>query len=237
MKFNKKKKENKMSKKTTSFNIRGNNVSFEMMRDIRFFTNGSNMPNIQSVPIRKVGLTGSGKLLDCRSNASKLAITYGGSEVFGYDVSAETWETEKLERCFFYNPHSVWKTPEGKLVDVTLNSLKREEDTISFIPIGQNNPNDPYYFSDIQIYVVPAMKGFEVQLNYSESHYKYFNRGDIKRNSISIRKLWSLSNTPYLKEFPQKLEKDYVSFSKPSTATGNHFEMRYLPNNTRSRFL
>ena len=231
-----------MSKKTTrNGNIRYDNVSFEMMKDTRFFANGCNMPNIQSVPIRKVGLTGSGKLLDCRSNASKLAITYGGSEVFGYDVSTvfidstETWETKKLERCFFYNPHSVWKPPEGKFIDVTLNSLK--EDTISFIPIGQNNPNDPYYFSDIQIYVVPAMKGFEVQLNYSESHYKYFSRGDVKKNSISIRKLWSLGNTPYLKEYPQKLEKDYVSFSKPSTATGNHFEMRYLPNNSKTSFL
>ena len=213
-------------------NIRGSNVDFDKMKEIRFLTNGCSLPKVEYVPIRKVGITGSGRLLDCRSNVSKIVNTYGGSEISGYDISTEG-------DCILLNPHSIWKTPEGKLVDITLSSLK--EDTISFIPIVENNPTKNYYFSTVQLYISTTglfIDGInQVKLNFQNGNNLYFSKAEIKKGQLDLKQMWVLRSETFLNTFPERLSKDFVSFAEPSTRTGKYFEMRYLPNNTETSFV
>jgi len=84
------------------------------------------MRDVYVVPIRKNGMTGSGIKGDCHGNAIKLQLTYGGKVVLGFLV-------KKLKNRLILLHHSAWMTPEGKLVDITLNWL--DEKIALFAPI------------------------------------------------------------------------------------------------------
>ena len=82
------------------------------------------LPNPIKVPQRKRGLTSSGKELRCHSNVYHLVHLYGGKRMLGYMVQRD----ERGSVGLF--SHSVWITPEKKVVDVT---KKNKRQTSSFI--------------------------------------------------------------------------------------------------------
>jgi len=73
--------------------------------------------NLLMVPRRKRGMTSSGKMGECHGNVYKLVKLYGGHLLFGYGVKKDV--DYKGSRCVQLYTHSVWITPEGKLVDPT----------------------------------------------------------------------------------------------------------------------
>jgi len=191
------------------------------LKKIKFFTRGLKMKKVQSVPIRKRGMTGSGRKEDCHSNVSKLVHTYGGYDVRGYYVVYN-----EPTKTFCFNPHSVWKTPEGKLVDVTLNWI--DDDYISFIPVYECSPCKSYYFSQVQFFVFEN-KNVAVFISIDDDTTIKVSRKECKRGKVRLKDFWGYKENSYFEEHPEKLESDYVSFSKPSTSTGKYFEMRNVP--------
>jgi hypothetical protein len=184
---------------------------------IKFFTKGMKLGKGVSVPIRKIGMTGSGRKLDCHSNVSKLVALYGGSDIRGYEV-----KYHEEEKGFSFNPHSVWKTPEGKLVDVTLNALGIKEDYFWFIPVFECFPNKGYYFSSVQMFV-SEVGTIPLMLELSDHTIVTFSRKDCKRGKLKVADLWGHKEHTFFEEHPEKLDSDYPSFSKPSSATGKTF--------------
>jgi hypothetical protein len=73
------------------------------------------------VPVRIKGLTGNMVKERCHNNVSWLCKRYGGKRVTG-------WYVESSKECTFdLRHHSVWRTPEGKLVDPTLSNEGRKK--------------------------------------------------------------------------------------------------------------
>ena len=168
--------------------------------------------------------------MNCHSNVSKLVSTYGGSEIRGYYVDY----LRKLD-IFSFTPHSVWKTPEGKLVCVTPDEKGSTE--ISFLPFAENNPTKNYY-STALIFLVSKNGDFLIDDVNVGVHKITISKSEIKRGVLDIKKMfWGLIDKPFLVSHKSKVAKDYVSFTKPSTATGKYFKLRTLPNDTESRFL
>jgi len=185
------------------------------LRKIRCFIRGLKLGKSQLVPIRKRGMTGSGVELDCHTNVSKLVHTYGGYDVRGYYVVYK----ENLKTFGFF-PHSVWETPEGKLVDVTLHHWK--EDYVTFFPLHKCIPTKGYHYSQVQFYVsengtVPIRISVDDDINVKVS------RRECKRGQLKLTDFWGFTNKSYFETHPEKLDPDYISFSKPSTATGKTF--------------
>ena len=96
------------------------------------------LSNPIKVPERKRGMTSSGKEYRCHMNVRTISHRYGGKEVLGYMVM---YKNNKLRLW----SHSVWNTPENKLVDVTKKSKdqnswkpnKGDLDNQWFIPISE----------------------------------------------------------------------------------------------------
>ncbi len=187
---------------------------------IKFFIKGMGMKKVQQVPIRKVGLTGSGRLLDCHTNVSKLVYAYGGSDVRGYEVNIHRLDGEDVGISL--NPHSVWKTPEGKLVDVSLNAQGKKEDYLYFIPVYENYHTDGYNFSSIQ-FLVPNDVRLPLVIDLDEENTIKCTRRDIKKKKVGLNLFWGQTKNSYFKEHPSKTEDGYENFSQPSTATGRYF--------------
>ena len=74
------------------------------------------MNRVIKVPQRKRGLTSSGKIRHCHPNFQLLVDTFGGKRMVGYQVIVNRYRHIRLIDLRF---HSVWMTPENKLVDVT----------------------------------------------------------------------------------------------------------------------
>ena len=65
------------------------------------------------VPIRQKGKTSTGRPLCCHINSKWIAERIGGERLVGYEI----YRTD-TDSCVL-NPHSVWITPEGRIVDCT----------------------------------------------------------------------------------------------------------------------
>ena len=67
---------------------------------------------------RLKGVTGSGEKNNCFENVEKLVDRIGGEAVYGWKL----FKNKTLTKNGIYNFafHSIWKTPEGKYVDVTM---------------------------------------------------------------------------------------------------------------------
>jgi len=187
---------------------------------IKFFIKGMGMKKIQQVPIRKVGLTGSGRLLDCHTNVSKLVYAYGGSDVRGYELN--THRLDGKVGYISFTPHSVWKTPEGKLVDVSLNAQGKKEDYLYFIPVYESDHTDGFNFSSVQ-FLVPNDVRLPLFINLDEGKMIECTRRDIKKKRLSFNLFWGQKKNSCFKEHPSKIEDGYENFSQPSTATGKYF--------------
>jgi len=122
MKLNKKQK--KTLKKTNIHSLYSDckevstaDMKSRYLKVIRKLTN----KNPIKVPIRERGMTSTGTPLRCHPNVAVLVSRYGGEKITGYYVDVYEGEDQ-----IALMPHSVWKTPEGKLVDVTKRTSKQD---------------------------------------------------------------------------------------------------------------
>lgn len=95
--------------------------------------------NIIKVKRRKKGMTSSMKPNGCHSNVRILVEQFGGKQLVGYGI----WKKGKVPLYIYY--HSVWITPEGKVIDPTSsNDEGKKEET--------KNEREYTYFSPVFIY-------------------------------------------------------------------------------------
>jgi hypothetical protein len=173
------------------------------------------LPNPVKVPIRKRGMTSSGKELCCHRNVNTLTDVYGGKRMIGYSVRNTDGKVE-------LSSHSVWITPENKLVDVT---RKTKEQT--FFHTNQNDLDYQYF---IPLFVITdkefVLKEVMIEKNYKRNGYSsgffgswYSVDKGISKNGVSdyTKKKW---NNPTLKDLVGEekvfFEKDFIDegFSK-----------------------
>ncbi len=116
------------------------------------------------VPQRKNGMTSSGKANCCHPNVQLLVDTYGGERLVGYMVDTTPFPHIGLLTELLF--HSVWITPEGKLVDVTkkrtkpteLRVIKIEDDVQYFIPVAKGD----VVLKDVRAKVNFQKHGYEI---------------------------------------------------------------------------
>ena len=106
-------------------------VSSELRKQL---DNLSTLP-VLDVPVRRRGIT-SGKLGKCYWNANVCSQTWGGEVVLGWMIYGVSFQkniaiTDKNRFLILYG-HAIWKTPEGKLVDVT--NHRADKDYLGFLP-------------------------------------------------------------------------------------------------------
>ena len=120
----------------------------------------SGLNRVIKVPQRKRGLTSSGKEHHCHPNVQLLVDTIGGKRMVGYEVIVNRLCHIRLTDLRF---HSVWLTPENKLVDVT---KKDEQDYLFcngiqyFIPVS----TDDILLKDIQQDTTYGKNRYEIGL-------------------------------------------------------------------------
>jgi len=122
------------------------------------------MPEPIKVTPRQTGMTATGTFAHCHANVRELVNGYGGKMITGYELDV-------CPKGMKLNWHSVWQTPEGKVVDVT--QLQGREDgkfynRISdylFVPICVSQDN-----------LFPNSKGYTAVL--SGNKMKYFDSND-----------------------------------------------------------
>ena len=98
----------------------------------------SKMPKPVIVETRKKGMTSHGELMQCHANVQELVKKYGGKAIRGYElyVSHFVHNDKPSVQSISLNHHSVWKTPEGKFVDVTrLSDGNLRPEKSLFIPL------------------------------------------------------------------------------------------------------
>ena len=88
------------------------------------------MKKSRDVKVRRNCLTGSGKSNMCHHNVTSLVSVYRGHRVVGF---MPTPDVRNKTRGWSFICHSVWLTPEGKMVDVTAHNFT-DEDEQRFIP-------------------------------------------------------------------------------------------------------
>ena len=87
--------------------------------------------NIIKVKHRKNGMTSSMNMNGCHSNVRILVEQFGGKQLVGYVIEKEK---DGIPFHIFY--HSVWITPEGKVIDPTsLPEDEMKEDYTYFSPV------------------------------------------------------------------------------------------------------
>ena len=122
---------NKVVKSSNYVNKDLSLTKVRLPKKYRQFMRQVGMRDVYEVPVRKNGMTGSGNKGQCHGNASKLQALYGGKVVSGFAISRERLDDSRIIMTFI--SHSVWQTPEDKLVDVTLNW--KDDDTVWFSPL------------------------------------------------------------------------------------------------------
>lgn len=163
------------------------------------------MPEPIKVTPRQTGMTATGTSAHCHANVRELVNNYGGKMITGYELCGSP-------NGMILNWHSVWQTPEGKVVDVTQLHGREEgefHNRISdylFVPIcvSQDNlfPNSKGY--------TPVLSGNKmewfgsnddsVMTPKTEGVFKFKNRNAIKTGFYSqIRFVFKKSEHSYHK--------------------------------------
>jgi len=73
---------------------------------------------------------------ECHHNATKIQLERGGRSVLGFSF------TQEIGNTIFINHHSVWETPTGSLVDITL------DEPIIFLPVKYFDASKEWYFTN-----------------------------------------------------------------------------------------
>lgn len=87
----------------------------DIRNDVEVFSGGT----LLEVEIRKNGATANNEFRNCHKNVQEWVDKIGGERVSGWLLDDRKKWLKK--GCYLWSFHSVWNTPEGKLVDVTKN--------------------------------------------------------------------------------------------------------------------
>jgi hypothetical protein len=99
------------------------------------------------IPKRQNCMTSSGKPTKCHWNVSALTQMYGGLKLRGLSLIVS-------DNFCFFTCHSVWITPENRVVDVTLDNNSGAY--TRFIPFGVSNQ---YLLSSVMLFNDYARRG------------------------------------------------------------------------------
>ncbi|MDP7280507.1 MAG: hypothetical protein QGG39_11580 [Candidatus Poribacteria bacterium] len=170
------------------------------------------------VPMRQNGMTSTGKPLMCHPNVAQLVHKYGGERMIGYMI----WSTGDF--TFYLASHSVWITPEGKMVDVTKKTDKQSKDRLEpdttiefFIPVT-TNPN--VLLKAVDVHKDDRLGSFLEEMPHTPRH---------ARGSDSHK----LSGLPKLKD----LVVEVSDFGSYFGRKGNYWEAGSFDKNGTSPFL
>lgn len=176
-----------------------------------------NLPmRVIKVPHRTKGMTSSGITGRCHCNVGLLVSTYGGKHIKGYALD---YSDGILELYW----HSVWLTPEGKLVEVTGSNFDFNDFT-HFIPCSEEfaDPSFVCESDDLRIHEDYKLPGMLVEISRKEDDVT--TRELIPFKGLSLAKLMYACNViPQRKEeLKQGLAKENQlgGFIEGSLATG-----------------
>jgi len=186
---------------------------------------GSN--GVLNVPIRRVGLTGSGMNNQCHGNVCNLVHRYGGQRLFGY-IKNPIQAYENYLHCI---SHSVWLTPEGNLADVTAHNYSKDVTFQEFYPLGYEKK---YTVALLDFLIPQNPKLHEIYINFRDAtdfYSVFYNLKKVEIGNITFlilkNKLINFDNLSLT--FPEQsgeLWKQVLScggFSKKSTATNEYW--------------
>ena len=136
------------------------------------------MPEPIKVTPRQTGMTSTGTFAHCHANVRELVNRYGGRMITGYELC---WSPNGM----ILNWHSVWQTPEGKVVDVTQlkgrgTFLNRMSEFL-FIPICLSRSN---LFPNTR-HITPILLGKTM---------KYYEKGNGYDNDVNTEILFEFKD-------------------------------------------
>ncbi len=205
------------------------------------------LKNVLVIPRRKRGLTSSGAPNECHINADRLSHLYGGASVRGYKVSIE-----KTFIGFIF--HSLWRTPEGRLVEITEDNDKlKDKDAwgdgyVRFIPYEEikqmNLDEEPQEIHEhiMRDFAVEIGRTSKVKIIKSDMSGEIIGETDKKGFKKLVKENLMITNyTPYKRywkinsneepilftawSLPDAVDMEmYGGFSKPSLFTGRTFD-------------
>jgi hypothetical protein len=203
---------------------------------------------IVKVGVRHEGMTGSGLQSRCHDNVDALVNIYGGSRVGGFLIDDDNEiRSERLLRLVY---HSVWLTPENRLVDVTANNFTDESHVI-FLPVVIDKLTS-VQFDDMYLERRGVMASIERDPKQTSDFAKAQNYKTIgfhdPRHPEEILEVLALIPFSEFRldmvsydlmpiEGEEEMKKhvfDYAGFRNPSSATGRHFD-EIVSLRTRSR--
>jgi hypothetical protein len=169
------------------------------------------LANVLKVTRRKKGMTSSGIGGQCHGNVYKLVNLYGGQQLLGYALQTNSGYDGL--RCFQVYWHSVWITPEGKLVDPTESVIKC----------------DHTYFSPVVLYRNDNVwtQGLDMFFPEEYEEIKYILSGDDLHPDAVIPFFtlsWKTSiHSGDVGKTPEGLINQLSGFTKPSLFTGKSY--------------
>lgn len=179
------------------------------------------------VPVRKDCMTGSGQEGLCHWNVFELVKRYGGERLHGFSVSIVNSD---YPRALILTDHSVWITPELKVVDVTEDSRSSRGLYQFFIPVSPLHKDHA-----LSTVIVPEnYKKSGISVNMRD---KEINEGIAKICKFeikdSIKKTMNVPASKFFSELLYSYEGDFNldnfhlsnrgKFNLPSTATGKYW--------------
>jgi len=184
---------------------------------------GLDKVDILSVKRRYKGLTSSGISGECHSNVIKLVELFGGKQIVGYGVQTNTGYKDKKGfvsgNCVLFYCHSVWKTPDGEVIDPTESVNHHKYETTNFIPIF--------------VYQEDGVWSIQMDLMFPDNFEDigYILLGDIGHKEdmrLTFESLHHYSTFVTVKYTEEELKKHIFyergGFTKPSISTGKTYD-------------
>ena len=188
-----------------------------------------NSKDLYVVPTREKGLTGSGEMGKCHANVASLVTRFGGKRVYGYVLKETEKENTKGEtvRHETFLGHSVWETPEGKLVDVTWGNSPFAR-KYYFIPLEKTTPTSKKTLLEMGDFLcMPDKKVYDDSADIklakegkSIDQELLNDTGLIKPIPYKTLKLFAKLKFYELHDFIGDEWRDYSEFSQSSIGTG-----------------
>lgn len=173
------------------------------------------------VPRRQNCMTASGKSQKCHWNVSALTQIYGGYKLRGLSVTAS------MKMCFFTD-HTVWITPEYRIVDVTLDN--RDKDFTAFIPFGLANQR---LLSSVVLLDDYIRRGVLINFRCSDIITSVRDTLNLPMTTFGCNEYFVLPSSRFKRELFQTHQCDdtaldneafnIADFSLPSKFTGKHW--------------
>ncbi len=208
---------------------------------VRIFSDEKGLGEFIRVPIRKNGLTGSGKELMCHLNVGSLVDWKGGTTIGGYHVIFY----KDTKSCTFHY-HSIWVNSDGNASCVTNNydpeknhmmsrfteetiTTKGNKEYILFIPVFVGNSNSiGWTLKDVTILRDWKYKGFALTDIRNRSSWTPISVDQIGKSSLLTNGHGNVKFERWDDEDKKKQRLSYLNrggFSNPSLATGKSWNV------------